>query len=91
MITKTSQDITIKKIFKKSSSIQTLTVATGIAPVPALRLAEYTADWELHPTLKFFVPFYPTLLFMKCQIQKPGHIFAFATAKISESALLHSQ
>ena len=28
------------------------TVGTGIAPVPALRLADYTADREFHPALK---------------------------------------
>ena len=58
----------IKKDFKKSSSIQTLTVATGIAPVRARRLAECTADWEFHPTLKFFVHPYRILSRFFCQL-----------------------
>jgi len=31
------------------------TVATGVSHGSALWLAGYTADWEFHPTLKFFV------------------------------------
>ena len=34
------------------------TIATGIAPVPALRLAEFTAGWESHPALKIYLHYY---------------------------------
>jgi hypothetical protein len=47
-----------------SSSIQTLTVAIGVAPIqPLMRVAEYTASRELHSSLKiyfmqlYFTPF----------------------------------
>jgi hypothetical protein len=33
------------------------TVATGVSHGSALWLAGYTADWEFHPTLKFFVEY----------------------------------
>ncbi len=40
---------------KKSSSIQTLTVGTGIAPVHAPKeLADCTAGGDFHPALKIF-------------------------------------
>ena len=41
-----------KRTVVPSSSIQTVTVGTGVAPVHALPLADFTADREFHPALK---------------------------------------
>jgi ABC-type enterochelin transport system permease subunit len=38
-----------------TSFIQTLLSPPEFHTVRALRLAGFTADWEFHPTLKFFV------------------------------------
>ena len=47
-----------------------MTVATGITPVPANNGSRsFTADWELHPTLKFFVHVHPISFHALCQLK----------------------